>query len=153
MAMTNNAVSEARRAEARPYKRHTAGELAVEPLSEALPRWRAPFQAMDGATLYHREPWLGALERAHRLELSVAMLSADGRGTAGCVFTRSAHPPRPRMVSLSFSDFCPPLSLDDEARELPLNASGAHPPAPRLWRNLHAPLTRLVGVSLQRFLA
>jgi hypothetical protein len=127
MEMTNNAVFEAR-----SYDRHTTGELAIEPLSKALPRWRALLQEMDGATLYHREPWLRALERAYRLKLSVATLSADGRIIAGCVFARGAHPLRPRMVSLSFSDFCPPLSLDDQAREILLSALAANPPAPRL---------------------
>ena len=132
MAMTNDAVSEALRIEASSYNGRTAGELAIEPLSEALPRWRGLLAAARGATLYHREPWLRALERTYRLKLSVAILSAEGEVIAGCVFARSAHPLRRRMVSLPFSDFCPPLSLDDEARELLLHALAAHPPAPRL---------------------
>ncbi len=130
--MTKNAASGARRIETAEHGLRTLAELRIEPLSEALPRWRNLLAMMPGATLYHREPWLRALERAYRLKLSVATLSAGRDIVAGCVFARSALPFGSRMVSLPFSDLCPPLCADDEARELLLDKLAERPPAPRL---------------------
>jgi hypothetical protein len=130
--MTKDAASGARRIETAEHGLRTLTELRIEPLSEALPRWRNLLAMMPGATLYHREPWLRALERAYRLKLSVATLSAGRDIVAGCVFARSARPFGSRMVSLPFSDLCPPLCVDDEARELLLDELAEHPPAPRL---------------------
>lgn len=130
--MAKNAVFERRQTETAAYNGRTVTELVIEPLSEALPRWRHILATMPGVTLYHREPWLRALERSYRLRLSVAFLSAGCEVLAGCVFARSARPLRSRIVSLPFSDFCPPLSADNEARDMLLDALVAMRPASRL---------------------
>ncbi len=115
------------------YDRRHSPRLTIEPLSDALPRWSTLLATTSGASLYHREPWLKALQRAYGLRLFVATIARGRDVLAGCVLAQSGGLPlRSRMVSLPFSDYCPPLGVDDDAKSLLRDALAEHPPASRL---------------------
>jgi hypothetical protein len=86
--------------------------LRLRPFSEDRELWRELLGTSPDATLYHRDPWIELLSRAYSLSLRVATLHQGGTVRAGCVFTRG--PLSGRLISLSFSDNCPPLAKEPE---------------------------------------
>jgi Acetyltransferase (GNAT) domain len=96
--------------------------LLLEPFSQATAKWRGLLAEVSGATLYHREAWIELLVRAYRFSLWLATIHDHGRVLAGCVLARSRNPFARRLISLPFSDACPPLALDSEAAHALLNS-------------------------------
>ncbi len=74
------------------------------------------------AALYHQHSWLQLLHRSYGFPMVIAALEEDRRVIATCVFMRTKNPFRRCFVSLPFSDYCPPLSFDDEAKRKLLKA-------------------------------
>lgn len=101
--------------------------LAILPFEQAKPLWDTALARFGGVTLYHREPWLRALRRTYRFDLTVAALSESGAVCAAALFARSRGLLGKRLVSLPFSDACEPLARDREAAwELMRRVAEAH---------------------------
>ena len=92
-------------------------ELRILPFARARSEWNGLAATHPEATLYHREPWLDVLRRAFGVRPSVAIIGDSNSTYAACLLARSANPIRRNLVSLPFSDFCPPLAVDDSARD------------------------------------
>jgi Acetyltransferase (GNAT) domain len=91
-------------------------QVTSRPFREVAQTWGHFLKATPEATLFHRQRWLGVLQRAYGLRFLVALASdASGAVGAGCLFAKVGGPLRFRMVGLPFSDSCPPLSRDAEA--------------------------------------
>jgi hypothetical protein len=90
------------------------------PLADGVRAWNELVADSPDASLYHRDRWIEVLNKAYNLRPSVALaVDGGGRVGAGCVFATVGLPFKRRMVSLPFSDACPPLSPDIGAgREL-----------------------------------
>ncbi|HLH75388.1 MAG TPA: GNAT family N-acetyltransferase [Candidatus Binataceae bacterium] len=87
----------------------------LRPWREALSAWHRLATQAEGATLYHREPWLRLLCECYGFELSLAAISDGHDLAAGCLLARPRSLLGARRVSLPFSDLCPPLALDHGA--------------------------------------
>jgi len=105
----------------------SATEFRLQPFAESRARWGKLIEDFPGATLYHRDSWLALLATAYRLPLWMATLTERGTVIAASVFSRS--PLSRRLVALSFSDSCPPLSCDSEAADRLLSAMVARGPS------------------------
>ena len=92
-------------------------ELRILPLGRARAEWDAIAESHPEATLYHRRPWLEVLRRAFGVRPSVAIIGDANSTYAACLLARSTNPLRRSLISLPFSDFCPPLAVDDLARD------------------------------------
>ncbi len=90
------------------------------PLADGARAWNELVADCSDASLYHRDRWIEMLSKTYKLRASVALaVDSDGWVGAGCVFATVGLPFKRRMVSLPFSDACPPLSRKIEAgREL-----------------------------------
>ncbi|MGC1400213.1 GNAT family N-acetyltransferase [Candidatus Binatus sp.] len=99
----------------------TVREISVEPELRILPldRVRAAWEDLaashPAATLYHRRPWLEVLRRAFGVDPSVAIIGEYKSTLAACLLAPGGNPLRRSLISLPFSDFCPPLAVDDSA--------------------------------------
>jgi hypothetical protein len=92
-------------------------ELQILPLERARDAWDALAGSHPDATLYHRGPWLEVLRRAFGVRPSVAMLGDADSTLAACILAPGGNPIRRSLISLPYSDFCPPLAVDDSARD------------------------------------
>jgi hypothetical protein len=92
-------------------------ELKILPLEQALGEWDALSRSHPEATLYHRGPWLEVLRRAFGVRPSVAIIADSSSTKAACILAQGGNPIRRSLISLPFSDFCPPLAVNDSARE------------------------------------
>jgi len=107
-------------------------ELKIFPLEQARAEWDALAGAHPEATLYHRGPWLEVLQRAFGVRPSVATISDSGSAKAACLLAPGGNPIRRSLISLPFSDFCPPLAMNDSAREELLSGLAVIRNRPRL---------------------
>jgi hypothetical protein len=125
-----------------------ASEFQIRPLESVRTQWDTLIANQPSATLYHRAPWLEVLERAFGVRPLVATISDDEVLSAGCLLAPSGRPLRRRLVSMPYSDFCPPLAISASAqqwflgkmatalqnqRNLEIRGVAAAPP----WRVLH----------------
>jgi Acetyltransferase (GNAT) domain len=90
-------------------------ELRILPLHRARAAWEALAASHPEATLYHRRPWLEVLWRAFGVYPSVAIIGEYKSTLAACLLAPGGNPLRRSLISLPFSDFCPPLAVDDSA--------------------------------------
>lgn len=101
----------------------TVREMALEPglrilpLESARADWDALAESHPEATLYHRGPWLEVLSRAFGVRPSLAIIGDSSSTLAACLLARGCNPLRRGLISMPFSDFCPPLAVDDLARD------------------------------------
>jgi hypothetical protein len=106
-------------------------ELKIVPLEQARTEWDALTGSHPEATLYHRGPWLEVLRRAFGVRPSVAIRGDSDSTRAACLLAQG-NPIRRSLISLPFSDFCPPLAVNDSARESLLSGLAAIQNQPRL---------------------
>ncbi len=106
-------------------------ELKIVPLEQARAEWDALTGSHPEATLYHREPWLEVLRRSFGVRPSVAMIDDSSSTKAACLLAQG-NPIRRSLISLPFSDFCPPLAVNDSARERLLSRLAGIQNRPRL---------------------
>ena len=107
-------------------------ELKIVPLEQARAEWDALAGSHPEATLYHRGPWLEVLRRAFGVRPSVAIIGDSGSTRAACLLAQGGNPIRRSLISLPFSDFCPPLAVNDSARESLLSKLAVIRNRPRL---------------------
>ena len=110
-----------------PLATREGAELRFTPLSVCGDRWAAFAESVEGASLYHRAPWLELLRRAHGIDIHVATLESGSDTLAGCLFARSARPFARRLISLPDSEVCKPLARTRDARNALLEALAIHP--------------------------
>jgi Acetyltransferase (GNAT) domain len=106
-------------------------ELEIVPLERARAEWGALAESHPEATLYHRGPWLEVLQRAFGVRPSVAIIGDSSTTRAACLLAQG-NPIRRKLISLPFSDFCPPLAVNDSARESLLSQLAVVRNRPRL---------------------
>src|SRR5579862_5308161 len=106
--------------------------VTMRPIEECRSDWQELIEHSPRASLYHSFEWQRVLNLAYGLKFRVAFLDNAGRPAAGCLFAPSSKPLSNRLISLPFSDYCPPLSVDGDLaghtllRELASNSeSGA----------------------------
>jgi Acetyltransferase (GNAT) domain len=85
------------------------------PFEEGRVTWTAMVGECANAALYHQPAWVDLLSAAYGFSPFLTILEEQGRVVAACVLARTKSPFGRRIVSLPFSDFCPPLALNDEA--------------------------------------
>jgi hypothetical protein len=107
-------------------------ELKILPLEQVRAEWDALTGSHPEATLYHRAPWLEVLQRAFGVRPSVAIIQDSDSIRAACLLAPSANPIRRSLISMPFSDFCPPLAVNDSARESLLSKLAVIRNRPRL---------------------
>jgi hypothetical protein len=90
-------------------------ELRILPLDSARAAWEDFAASHPEATLYHRRPWLNVLRRAFGVQPSVAIIGENKSTLAACLLAQGGNPIRRSLISLPFSDFCPPLAVDESA--------------------------------------
>ena len=94
-----------------------AGGLKV--ISPSDPAWLAFLERRDEATIFHHPVWIAVLAKSYGYR-PLALVSFDRAGTveAGLGATEVVGRFRgARLVSLPFTDHCPPLARDDQAEE------------------------------------
>src|SRR5260370_29514292 len=106
-------------------------ELKIVPLEQARGEWNALTGAHPEASIYHRGPWLEVLRRSFGVRPSVAMIEDSSSTKAACLLAQG-NPIRRSLISLPFSDFCPPLAVNDSARESLLSRLAAIRTRPKL---------------------
>lgn len=90
--------------------------VTLAPLAEGSEAWNRLLAQVSGTVLYHKRRWLEVLRKAYNMRLMTVLAVDQGGGVgAGSIFAMVGFPLRRRMVSLPFSDSCPPLALDDSA--------------------------------------
>lgn len=89
----------------------------LRPWREGLSAWHRLAAQAEAATLYHGEPWVRLLCECYGFELTLAAISDGHDLAAGCLLARPRSLLGARRVSLPFSDFCPPLALEQGALE------------------------------------
>jgi len=89
--------------------------IRVLPFDEGRPIWTEMLTKCTTATLYHQDSWLELLNRTYGFALHLATLEENACVVAACILARTKVPLRRRFVSLPFSDYCPPLALNDHA--------------------------------------
>ena len=85
----------------------------LDPLTD--PRWERLVDRAPDASIFHHPAWLGLLRDQYRYPLAAACaLDASGEAVAGLpvAFVASRLTGR-RLVSIPFSDSCPPLVAED----------------------------------------
>jgi len=107
-------------------------ELKILPLEQVRAEWDALTGSHPEATLYHRAPWLEVLQRAFGVRPSVAIIGDSDSTRAACLLAPNGNPIRRTLVSMPFSDFCPPLAVNDSARESLLSKLAVIRNRPRL---------------------
>jgi hypothetical protein len=107
-------------------------DLQVVPIQAARADWDSLVATHLDATLYHRGPWLEVLQRAFGVHPSVALLKEGDWTLAACLLANGGNPVRRSLISLPFSDFCPPLAVDEPARDSLLSGMAALEAAPKL---------------------
>ena len=107
-------------------------DLQIVPLEDARAEWDDLVASHADATLYHREPWLEVLRRAFGVRPSVALLRESDWTLAGCLLANGGNPLRRNLVALPFSDFCPPLAVDEAAHDSLISGLAAMETRPRL---------------------
>ena len=109
-----------------------ARDLRIVPLEQARTDWEGLVASHPDATLYHRGPWLEVLRRAFGVRPSVALLKDADWMLAACLLAHGGNPVRRSLISIPFSDFCPPLAVDQPARDALLSGLAAFEFRPRL---------------------
>jgi Acetyltransferase (GNAT) domain len=107
-------------------------DLRIVPLVEARAEWNDLVRSHPDATLYHRGPWLEVLRRAFGVRPSVALLRESDWTLAGCLLAAGGNPIHRSLISMPFSDFCPPLAVDDHARDSLLSGLAGIEARPRI---------------------
>lgn len=107
-------------------------DMQILPLEHARAEWDGLVASHPDATLYQREPWLEVLRRAFGVRPSVALLSDSDWTLAACLLAHGGNPVHRSLISLPFSDFCPPLAVDEPARDALLSGLAAMEAGPRL---------------------
>lgn len=93
----------------------TEPDLQLLPLERARAAWEAFAASHPDATLYHSRPWLEVLRRGFGIDPMVAIIGEYNSTLAACLLARGGNPIRRGLISMPFSDFCPPLAVDDTA--------------------------------------
>jgi hypothetical protein len=106
--------------------------LKIVPLEQARAEWDSLAGWHPDATLYHSAPWLEVLRRAFGVRPSVAIVGDSGSTRAACLLAPGGNPLRRSLISLPFSDFCPPLAVNDSARDSLLSSLAVIRNEPRL---------------------
>jgi hypothetical protein len=127
-------------------------ELQIIPLERARPAWDAIAGSHPDTTLYHRGPWLEVLRRSFGVQPSLAMLTDASSTLAACLLAPGGNPIRRRLISLPYSDFCPPLAVDDSSRDSLMSGLASLVPRSRLEiRGAAAPAPWQVRDHFQRW--
>src|SRR5262249_7866344 len=103
-----------------------AGTLRFARWNDASESWLRFANSTKDATLYHHAPCVRLLQSAQGLQVEIAPLARAGETVAGCLLANSSRFSR-RLVSLTDSEFCPPLAVDAGALEGLLQALADHP--------------------------
>ena len=93
----------------------TEPDLQLLPLDRSRAAWEAFADSHRDATLYHHRPWLEVLRRGFGVNPMVAIIGEYNSTQAACLLARGGNPIRRGLISLPFSDYCPPLAVDDSA--------------------------------------
>lgn len=93
----------------------TEPDLQLLPLERSRAAWEAFADSHPDATLYHHRPWLEVLRRGFGVNPMVAIIGEYNSTQAACLLARGGNPIRRGLISLPFSDYCPPLAVDESA--------------------------------------
>jgi len=83
------------------------------------PRWMDFIQSYANANIFHHPAWIEMMAECYRYQAFILVV-ADENGSiqAGLPFHKVSSPlTGQRLVSLPFSDYCPPLYQDENARK------------------------------------
>lgn len=82
-------------------------------------RWLEFVSEQESALAFHHPVWVNMIAECYGYRpLVFALVNEIGQVTAGTPAVEVRHPilGRPRWVSLPFTDYCPPLAIDDSTR-------------------------------------
>jgi CelD/BcsL family acetyltransferase involved in cellulose biosynthesis len=103
-----------------------ANTSLIAPAIVALddPRWGSFVEQSEDATPFHHPSWALVLAETYRYRgFALAVAAGDGELTAGVPFLEvRSLAGRRRWISLPFTDECPPLATDSDARDMLLKA-------------------------------
>lgn len=131
---------------ARPDRPGAESGLAV--LDPADRAWLRLAEASPEATVYHLPAWMGVIGDTYGYPAAVlAVLDDDGRVAAGVPAIRVRRPTGLAWVSLPFSDYCPPLSRDQDSLRRLASRLAAWSQGARLPLEVRAALPEVPGWS------
>jgi CelD/BcsL family acetyltransferase involved in cellulose biosynthesis len=124
----------------------------IDPISD--PAWLALIEDSGSATIFHHPEWLRLLRSQYGYSLSACCVEEEGEIEAGIPIARiESRLTGRRLVSLPFSDVCPPV-LSPGAKPTALDALGAALAEERrrtgLDLTVHGPLPNAPGAFVQR---
>jgi CelD/BcsL family acetyltransferase involved in cellulose biosynthesis len=93
------------------------GSPALQPLAGDDPGWLRFIASQPQATVFHHPAWSRVIAEAYGYRpLVLAQMGGDGSIEAGLPLLEMRHSRRgPRLASLPFTDYCPPLTVSLEA--------------------------------------
>ena len=105
--------------------------LRLRRLDEDHATWQRLLSGVGSATLYHRDSWIKVLARTYGFQFWLATLWKEDEIIAGCIFAQPRF--SRRLISLPFSDACPPLSREPQSAADLLDALEAAAPPGRIY--------------------
>ncbi len=111
----------------------------LRPYADAKATWEHLRNAASTTNLYHTDKWLDLLNRALGLRLWVATIEQGSEVLAACMLGQTKNPFVKTLASLPFSDFCPPLAVDDHATSAMLEALASNLNRPCEIRGVSGP--------------
>jgi hypothetical protein len=114
-----------------PVRLGKVAKLRLRRLDEDRAAWQRLLAGVGSATLYHRDSWVKVLARTYGFQFWLATLHEGDEIIAGCIFAQ----PRlsRRLISLPFSDACPPLWREPQSAAELLDALAAAAPPGRIY--------------------
>src|SRR5581483_11062262 len=124
----------------------------IDPLRD--PRWAALVDSAPDAEVFHHPLWLALLRERYRYPISaVCVGDSAGELLAGIPVARiESRLTGRRLVSVPFSDLCPPIARDDGSRQRLVGALDETRRRAGLPLEIHAPVPELPdGGTSDRF--
>jgi hypothetical protein len=108
-----------------------AANLRLRRLDEDSAVWQRLLSEVGSAGLYHRDSWVKVLAHSYGFQFWLATLSERDEIIAGCIFAQPRF--SRRLISLPFSDACPPLSREPQGAADLLDTLAAAAPPGRIY--------------------
>jgi hypothetical protein len=120
-----------KRAGVSPKRLGKVTNLQLRRLDEDRAAWQRLLSEVGTVSLYHRDSWVSVLASTYGFQFWLATLRKGDEILAGCIFAQPRF--SRRLISLPFSDACPPLSREPQSVDDLLDVLAAAAPPGRIY--------------------